>query len=480
MLASSFLDIAIGIVFVFLLLSVIASTINEIILSYLNLRGRMLLDGIKTLLNDNAVAADGLVHLLYNHGQIFGLFKGNFNPTAKWWDKLPIFRDKAKVDLPSYIPSGSFANAFLGVLAAKAPDEARTNWDASKQAAVQSVATAKAANDRANSILSNAASAQTDKDAAQKAAAAAQLAADSANLAANIAFFQLLEGVAQGMCANNDKVGKPLLAIIETADNDITKLKSSLETWYNSAMDRVSGWYKYRTQWVLFWIGLVLAIALNANTVNIIRQISTNDTLRQSLVAEADKAKLPDSAVTSQWQSNHVYTIGDKICSNAAGCPSASKDVQVVAAVTGSGKSGSSVPTWPATSGKTVDAEVTWATAEPQNRYQEVASQISAVKDLGLPLGWRGSSISQGWWPVFCSDERVLCLERNNKGIAISEFSRDNTAGWPVLFGWVLTAVAISLGAPFWFDLLNKFMVVRSTIKPHEKSKEEGSKDKQP
>jgi len=42
--------------------------------------------------------------------------------------------------------------------------------------------------------------------------------------------------------------------------------------------------------------------------------------------------------------------------------------------------------------------------------------------------------------------------------------------------GWFVTALALSLGAPFWFDLLNKFMVVRSTVKPQEKSKDEASK----
>ena len=31
--------------------------------------------------------------------------------------------------------------------------------------------------------------------------------------------------------------------------------------------------------------------------------------------------------------------------------------------------------------------------------------------------------------------------------------------------GWLLTAFAISLGAPFWFDLLNKFISARSTGK---------------
>jgi hypothetical protein len=33
------------------------------------------------------------------------------------------------------------------------------------------------------------------------------------------------------------------------------------------------------------------------------------------------------------------------------------------------------------------------------------------------------------------------------------------------------------LGAPFWFDVLNKFMVIRSTVKPHEKRPEEASED---
>jgi len=43
--------------------------------------------------------------------------------------------------------------------------------------------------------------------------------------------------------------------------------------------------------------------------------------------------------------------------------------------------------------------------------------------------------------------------------------------------GWLVTAFAVSLGAPFWFDMLNKSIVVRSTVKPHEKSQEEESKD---
>ena len=52
---------------------------------------------------------------------------------------------------------------------------------------------------------------------------------------------------------------------------------------------------------------------------------------------------------------------------------------------------------------------------------------------------------------------------------------------WNLLYahwlGWLITALAISLGAPFWFDTLNRVMVIRSTVKPHEKSREQESKD---
>ena len=40
-----------------------------------------------------------------------------------------------------------------------------------------------------------------------------------------------------------------------------------------------------------------------------------------------------------------------------------------------------------------------------------------------------------------------------------------NQLRWPLL-GWLLAALAISLGAPFWFNVLNRVLAVRSTLKP--------------
>ena len=38
--------------------------------------------------------------------------------------------------------------------------------------------------------------------------------------------------------------------------------------------------------------------------------------------------------------------------------------------------------------------------------------------------------------------------------------------GPQVIFGWFISAIAISMGAPFWFDLLSKVVNVRNTVRP--------------
>ncbi len=68
-----------------------------------------------------------------------------------------------------------------------------------------------------------------------------------------------------------------------------------------------------------------------------------------------------------------------------------------------------------------------------------------------LPLGWKHP------WHFYEDYFRVA--------------PKDATfAALTILAGWAITALAISFGAPFWFDTLNRFMVVRSTVKPQEKS----------
>lgn len=102
MLNSTVLEVAIGLVFCFASISLIASSINEAIASALKLRGRTLLTGIKTLLNDPQF--NSLALALYNHGMI--------NPQGAGRAK----NQRELTSKPSYIPAKQFAIAFIDVL----------------------------------------------------------------------------------------------------------------------------------------------------------------------------------------------------------------------------------------------------------------------------------------------------------------------------------------------------------------------------
>src|SRR5262249_49358560 len=73
---------------------------------------------------------------------------------------------------------------------------------------------------------------------------------------------------------------------------------------------------------------------------------------------------------------------------------------------------------------------------------KKVDQSLSAVWELGMPIGWNDSS--------------KLYFQKHPQ---IS------------VLGLLITALAVSLGAPFWFDLLNKTVPIRSTVKPEEKDR---------
>jgi hypothetical protein len=83
------------------------------------------------------------------------------------------------------------------------------------------------------------------------------------------------------------------------------------------------------------------------------------------------------------------------------------------------------------------------------------------VRALELPIGWDDAAVG-----------------RLSAGLGLA--GMPERAGFLAMLvgGYLVTAFAATLGAPFWFDVLNKIMVIRSTVKPTEKSKDEGSEDR--
>ncbi|HQT92301.1 MAG TPA: hypothetical protein PL001_09785 [Candidatus Kryptobacter bacterium] len=65
MFGSAILDVAIGLVFVFLLYSLLATAINELIASVLSLRAKMLELAIRRMLTDDSSLGSSLGDILY-------------------------------------------------------------------------------------------------------------------------------------------------------------------------------------------------------------------------------------------------------------------------------------------------------------------------------------------------------------------------------------------------------------------------------
>jgi hypothetical protein len=102
------------------------------------------------------------------------------------------------------------------------------------------------------------------------------------------------------------------------------------------------------------------------------------------------------------------------------------------------------------TATKRLAGDTTGSAAEARRVYAD-------LRTLSLPIGW---------------DRRPPAPpETEGMSAHFSYWSKQ-------VFGLALTAFAIMLGAPFWFDMLNKFIVIRSTVKPREKTGDEGSEDR--
>src|SRR5438067_1710193 len=91
---SSTIEVAIGLAFLFLLLSLVASTLTEWVARIAAMRSNTLATGIRTLLQDPT--GSGIAKLLYAHPLIKGL--------------------STKGARPSYIPAETFAIALLDLL----------------------------------------------------------------------------------------------------------------------------------------------------------------------------------------------------------------------------------------------------------------------------------------------------------------------------------------------------------------------------
>jgi hypothetical protein len=391
MFNSTIIDVAIGIIFVYLLLSLMSSAVHEMIEYWLKRRASDLERGVRELLTAEDGSDPGtLVQQFYNHGMISGLFKGTYqNSRIDNWR-----RHLVGTRLPSYIPSRNFALALMDLVLPGTADQASGATGASPPPPPNVQLSAPAIPPRAPTDPSNPLN----------------------ELRNAIETASVLKG--------NERVKKALRSLVDASGADANKARENIENWFNNGMDRVSGWYKRRSQIFIFLIGIVVTIGLNADSVTIAKRLSSDRSLRESLVSAAD-AYAKANASPSPSPPAAVEKPPDSKTSPADSC-----------------------------------SEQECKDKEDSPGCKLKKNQC-AIEALGLPIGWNTPGET---WPGLHFWYPREFVSRWYPSVRLH------------LFGWLLTALAISLGAPFWFDMLNKVIVVRSTVKPKEKSQDEPSK----
>jgi hypothetical protein len=377
MFGSTILEVAIGVLFVYLLLSLLCSALGELIESFVRFRSRDLKKGIKNLLHRQDLVKD-----FFNHPLI-----------------------KPLGENPSYIPARTFSLALWNL--------ATTEAAAGKEGA---------------------AGLTQDMDTIRR----------------------LIASLDDG---KYKAVKISLLILIDQAGNDIEKAQANIEEWYNGAMDRVSGWYKRRVQWILIGIGLLAAASLNIDTINLARVFWYNETLRGSVAAAAENyfraEPTPIPAPTPVAQgSQGAITVASKPAPVSSSSPA------------------------PTPVSETAAPQQPGGAQSPLRKISEIRGEINR---LGLPIGWASApAITDRRYEGLKEAELAEQYRQDLEAYRVDprRLPQDLNDWFLKVLGIFLTALAVSQGAPFWFDLLNRFVTIRSTVKPREKSTEKPSKER--
>lgn len=408
MLSNPMLDVAIGLILLYLLLSIIVTASQEYIAALLQQRGKNLVNAIEELVGSQNKAA------FFKHPLIYPLFRNGIDGPGGMPKKLP-----------TYIPRRNFA---LAVLDLQGRGEAQT--DPILQRLPSAFALAAFFDDAGSSVgLSSR---------MKKIEAAAQ------SLADNVGNETIRKAATDALTAAAGEL-KTATDVVGTAVNE-------LESLFDSTMDRAAGWYKRWTQWIGFGLGVIIALGLNADSIYIARKLAADDTLRARVVALAESytstegrrewaeacvaasKATSDPATPSSSTPAEPAVAGTSVATAGAGEPSSTPAPPAA----GQDQASQPIPSTP----KIVDGK---ALACAERKFD------AAMKDLaeaGYPIGWTGWSRSCVNVP---STDWQLCLPEGQPD-----------QDWlPAIFGILFTGLALSLGASFWFDLLGKFMNIR-------------------
>lgn len=462
MFNSPVLDTAIGLVFIFLLYSLLATSVNEAMATLFSFRARMLRKGIiNGMLSDtpnngnawNNMMGSAKEFLLFIWRIISGERYKYSNQLGGLFYKHPIIKNYGtgnRFSVPSYLSKGNFSTIMIDVLNGMFEEH------------------------------------KTDIAAANPNICNLDNLATVLKIELLLKYFATLDdaAIAQMVTANKGVIDKEtvkiLLLHLNKSYQNIASFTESLETWYDDSMNRISGWYKRQTQFILFILGLFFAFSFNVDVLQITGKLSTDKNARDKLVQMA-------IAASEKYKDDpRVKRLDDSI----------SKARLVTQADTVRQRRDTAE----------YNALVKQFNSQKDSIKKMLETDIAEANNL-LALGWGDYGLKEfekqvkkdkKQYDILISNRNVLLksleheitdtakdrtkdttktyntalAEMYNKSTCILSpkivYICGQTFFHKKLIGFLLLAFAVCLGSPFWFDLLQKLIKLRAAGKKEE------------
>ncbi|NVO21492.1 MAG: hypothetical protein HXX13_17455 [Bacteroidetes bacterium] len=232
-----------------------------------------------------------------------------------------------------------------------------------------------------------------------------------------------IEAIKKAVDANKDSGSDfyKMMRAVLSQNPTFEQLKAEVEKTFNSAMDRLSGWYKRNAKIWSFVVAFLLCALLNVDTISITK----------NLWGDKDKAEqLASFAVTAgkYFEKNDSSEVVMK------------SGADTLAYLKVDHKS---IP-----SSNQVNKALESLNSPDSVHSQQLQRTYSILSGLDVPIGWTKANMPSGhnsFW---------MCL-----GLWLLK-----------ILGIMMTTVAVSLGAPFWFDVLNRVTPLKAAGKSNGQS----------
>ncbi len=204
-----------------------------------------------------------------------------------------------------------------------------------------------------------------------------------------------------------DDSRRVLNILLEKSEGDWNAFHAEVEQWYDNMMDRAQGWYKRYIQKQTYVLALVVVVWANFDTLAVARRLYTDSATRAAVVEAARLRNQEHARAAAQDSGGPLATFPDK------------RDAETMQAAS-----------------TAADRPSAPITADEQALIASVTGWRTDIYDL------------RNRWAA-CNDAR---------GCAHLLYWLLNK-----FLGLGLSILCVSLGAPFWFDVLNRFMNLRNT-----------------